>query len=62
MFESQSVCLCSFLVHLVQSILQWGKDPIISGSKKRRGYQIQSDAKNESVAPEGKEITPRCKR
>ena len=31
MFESQSYT-CSFLVHVVQSVLQWGKDP----SKKRR--------------------------
>ena len=49
---------CPFLVHVVQSVLQWGKDP----SKKRREQQIQSDAKNESVAPEEKKITPRCKR
>ena len=33
------------------------------GSKKRRGYMLKgSEAKNGSVAPEEKEITPRCKR
>ena len=29
MFESQSVWCSSFLVHVVQSVLQWGKDPIV---------------------------------
>ena len=28
MFESQ-LYACSFLVHVVQSVLQWGKDPIV---------------------------------
>ena len=28
MFESQSVA-CSFLVHVVESVLHWGKDPIV---------------------------------
>ena len=60
-FESQ-LYACSFLVHVVQSLLQWGKDPIVIVLKKRREYQILSDAKDESVAPEEKEITPRYKR
>ena len=47
------------LVHVVQSVLRWGKDPIVVV---KRDEQIQSDGKNESVAPEEKEITPRCKR
>ena len=29
MFESQSVWCSSFLVHVVQSVLQWGKDPVV---------------------------------
>ena len=29
MFESQSVWCSSFLVHVAQSVLQWGKDPIV---------------------------------
>ena len=33
---------CSFLVHVVQAVLQWGKDPIEVANRKRR--------KNESVA------------
>ena len=60
MFESQ-LYACSFLVHVVQSVLQWGKDAIVI-VKRKREHQIQSDAKDESVAPEEKEITPRYKR
>ena len=29
MFEYQSVWCSSFLVHVAQSVLQWGKDPIV---------------------------------
>ena len=52
---------CSVLVHVVQSVLQWGKDPIVV-VKREEGSKIQSDGKNESVVPEEKEITLRCKR
>ena len=49
------------MVHVVQSVLQWGKDPIVV-VKREEGSIIQSDGKNESVVPEEKEIMQRCKR
>ena len=67
MWESQkcssiNLHACSFLVHVAQSVLQWGKDPIVVVEREEVSKIIQSDTKNESVAPEEKEITPRCKR
>ena len=61
MFESQSVWCSSFLVHVAQSILQWGKDPIVvvkreEGSKyKAAGRTNHKPLKNRKSRQDAKD-------
>ena len=51
-----------FGVYVVQSVLQWGKDPIVV-VKREEGSKYKATLRtNQSRAPEEKEITPTCKR
>ena len=43
---------CPFLLHVVQFVLEWGKDPVVV-VKREEGSKYKA-----SVAPEEREITP----
>ena len=45
---------CPFLLHVVQFVLEWGKDPVVV-VKREEGSKYKA-----SVAPEEREITPIC--